>query len=1611
MKTTPKRRSADGKVDIITQIVKAAGKVRKPFASAENQGDFLRRYYKNVAVEDLRLQKPRQLASAALGHIAFGRSRRADSHCLRVYNPALETDGWESTHTIIEMVNDDMPFLVDSIGLAIERAGLGLHLTIHPLLRVRRSKAGTLTAIEVSDSDKNQVESYIRCEIDRISFKSTFDRLTREIETTLSDVRASVRDWEEMRDKMRDCARQIDASDLPIDPTLGSESSHFLDWMADNHFTFLGYQEYSLSRAGKDLALTPIKDTGLGLLAENRHQASKVTLTAAMKRHAVSKDILIITKANSRATVHRSSYLDYIGVKTFDAKGKAIGERRFLGLFTSLAYSESPRNIPLLRLKVHRIVQRSGLEPSSHRGKALAHVLDNFPRDELLQSSVQDLARTTTAILNLQDRRQVRLFIRRDTFRRFYSCLVYVPRDKYNTRVRLRIEEILTQAFEGTTADSTVEISDSSLARLHTIVRATPGSSPKISIARTESAIREAVVTWQDRLRDELVAQLGEEDGLDFHLRYSEGFPLAYEEDVTPTAAARDVARIHALAVGNAEDAKQYFLERAPGNNRNFSFKIITIGDPLALSDALPVLENLGVRVLNERPYGLRFKDGLKFWLQDFELHADDTERLDAQDLDRRFSNCFKEVVTGVVENDGLNGLVVTAGLASRQISLIRTFARYLLQLGLPFSQQYMESVLAVHKRFVEAFMDAFRIRFDPEISAAKRKSQMPASMNKLNRRIQNATTLDEDRILRAFYGALSASVRTNFYRYDEYGSSREVIAIKLMPRDLDEAPRPRPKFEIFIYSPSVEGVHLRAGDVARGGIRWSDRREDFRTEVLGLMKAQTVKNTVIVPTGSKGGFVAKNLPMADRASTQQEVIRCYKAFIGGLLDLTDNLRGEEVSPPPATIRHDNDDPYLVVAADKGTAAFSDIANSISEDREFWLDDAFASGGSAGYDHKKMGITARGAWEAVRRHFRELGINSQTDPFTVIGIGDMAGDVFGNGMLLSRTIRLVAAFNHMHIFLDPNPDAARSFKERQRLFRKPGSSWEDYDKQLISQGGGVFSRSAKTISLSKEMRELLGTDAKSLSPLQLINRILKCPADLLWNGGIGTYAKADSESHAEAGDRTNDDLRVNASELRVRVIGEGGNLGLTQAARIQFAIGGGKINTDFIDNSAGVDSSDREVNIKILLGMVAATTKFSRVQRNKLLAEMTDSVAELVLRNNYLQTLSISMVEYRAAERLQEYTNFIRSLENSGQLNRALEGLPNEEEIKQRRRLHQGLTRPELAVLLSYAKIDLYDSLAGRSIVHQNYHVQELSAYFPPPLPRRYRDLLTEHRLSNEILATMITNSIVNRMGPVFVRRIRNDTGASAVTVARVYAIVRQITDARTLWQSVEDLDNKIDASHQYEMMFEISRRLRHACYWMIKQKSADLVIDKTIAELEPGLKKLYRALPGLLSGTVSERLTASYEHYLELGAPEKLARQMSTLVYTTTLLDIIEIGGSKETGLKLAGGLYFELGRKLSLDWLKQSVDVLKADGQWQALARSALRDSIHDTQRQICRHLLGGARAKTPTDIVHNWISDSRNGVTEYQSLIAEVRRTGDADYATLSVAIDKLRQLAAH
>jgi glutamate dehydrogenase len=1601
------RRASDISNTVIDEIT-AARPNSKHLRSRAKVNFFLSRYFANVPVDDMIGKSPKIMGQAAISHLEFANMRKPGEVRLRIYNPTEKQDGYDSRFTILEMVNDNMPFLVDSVSAAITHQELAVHMTIHPVLRVLRDANGKLLDILERDATDGQTESYIRLAVDREPDTHHLKILEQEILKVLSDVRSAVRDWPAMRGKMLEASAALGKDTQGADADLLEESAALLRWMADDHFTFLGYREYRLHRKGQRQFLRPVKGSGLGVLTKDERGGRAIELSKEMRRITHSRDWLIMTKANSRSTVHRPSYLDYIGVKVFDSKGNAIGEKRFLGLFTSVTYSESPRNIPLLRLKVKRVLDRSELDPSGHRGKALLHILDSFPRDELFQSSVKDLVRTTTGILNLQDRRRVKFFLRRDAFRRFFSCIVYVPREKYTTAVRQRIEDILQRSFLGLSVDSSVQISDSPLARLHTIVRTGLAERPRISIREIEEKIADAVVTWRDKLRDELSNRYGEAEGLSLYREYGQSFTLAYEGDTPPTIACLDIKRIDGLVKGEHDNS--LLLHSPPGATPDqLNFRTFAADEPLLLSRVLPILEDMGTFVHSERPYKLTLRSGQRFWIQDFELHFSGADGLDLESAARRFQESFKRAWSGVIENDGFDRLILAADLDWQQTALIRCYAKYLLQLGLPFSQKYMEEVLLMHAALAKSLVQQFELQFDPALGKKAREDALEICLAGISRKVARASSVDEDRILTAFAGAISATMRSNYYQREENGDLKPCVAIKLDPGKIPEAPKPRPKFEIFVYSPRVEGVHLRGGDIARGGIRWSDRREDFRTEVLGLMKAQVVKNTVIVPTGAKGGFVPKRMPKGDRDAVVAEAIACYKIFICGLLDLTDNVIDGKVVPPARVVRRDGDDPYLVVAADKGTATFSDIANGLSAKYGFWLDDAFASGGSAGYDHKKMAITARGAWEAVKRHFRERGVDVQNDPFTVAGIGDMSGDVFGNGMLLSHKIRLVAAFNHEHIFLDPQPDMEASFNERKRLFELPRSSWSDYNDKLISKGGGIYSRQAKQIKLSREVREMIGADMQTMQPNELIRAILKMPIDLLWNGGIGTYVKASTESHIDVGDRSNDSVRVNANQLCCKVIGEGGNLGLTQRGRIEYSLNGGRLNTDFIDNSAGVDSSDREVNIKILLSDAAKQKGLTRARRNRLLVEMTDDVAAFVLRSNYLQTQAISMMEARARERLDESARLIQNLEKSGLLDRDLEFLPSEVEIEERREKKQGLTRPEIAIILSYAKIDLYNGLAESPQTLEDFLTTDPQRYFPAVLRRRYGDLIPGHRLSREILATLIANNIVNRMGPAFVKRVQLDTGADVVAIARAYVVAREVCSASEIWRTIESLDNQLPATVQQGMMFEVSRILRHACYWLLWRYGDALDIVSAVAQLKPGMESIYARIQSFAPNVTKDRLKMVADENVRQGTPEKLARKMAGLLLTRGGLDIADLANLYKTDITETARMYSMISERLGFIWLNRSVEVLAVQGRWQAIARSNLRDEFYKVRRDLSASLLKNRGKAKPVELFDAWLRENALAVRKLDAVMAEMRLRPETDFAILSVAAQELRRLA--
>jgi glutamate dehydrogenase len=1596
-------------IERIEAVVRRAKPRRLPVPADR----FVAEYYRGVAEEDLSQYQSADLAAAALAHLRFATVRKRGKPVVRVYNTEPGRDGWSSSHTSVEVTCEDMPFLVDSLGMVLTQAGLTIHLMVHPIIAVRRDRAGRLLALadDAKGADKSISESWQHIEIDRISDPQRLRELEKKILRTLEDVGLAVSDWRAMRQRALDIAQEIETNPPPTPVSEAREVAALLRWMEDRNFTFLGYREYRLHRGRAEDMLEAIPDTGLGILHSRRgERATPTRLTGDLRKHAREPELLIITKANSVSTVHRSTYLDYVAVKTFDKAGRATGERRFLGLFTSAVYNRSPKEIPLLRHKIERAVEHFGLDPASHDGKAVMHVLETYPRDELFQTRVPDLIRIARGIVNLYERQRVRVFMRMDAFGRFYSGLIFVPRDRYNTQVRLKIEDVIRKRLHATGIESQVQLSDSALARVHMIVRVPQEKVPVIDVDELEVALADAVRTWGDRLREALLTQRGEQEGVALAERFADAFPAAYEEDVDAATALRDIEQLSQVL--HDQDRLAMRLESGAGNA--IHMRLFRSAAPIALSRALPILENLGCTVLSERPYRITVRGSREIWLQDFEMQRRDGGKIDPQQVSERFTKAFVAIWTDRAENDGFNRLVVAAGLTWRHAMVLRAYCRFILQGGVAFSQSSMEAVLASNSAIAATLSAIFEAQFDPARST-RREAEVARLQKQLAKQLDAVTSADEDRILRRFAGAIAATLRTNYFQvdpgsHDPLQPQKPYLSFKLDSRSITDLPQPRPAFEIFVYSPRVEGVHLRMGAVARGGIRWSDRREDFRTEVLGLMKAQNVKNAVIVPVGAKGGFVPKRLPAnASREDTQREGVECYRTFIRGLLDLTDNIVGSKVVAPPQVVRRDGDDTYLVVAADKGTATFSDIANRIAAEYNFWLGDAFASGGSAGYDHKKMAITARGGWESVKRHFREIGIDTQTQDFTALGVGDMAGDVFGNGMLLSRHIRLLAAFNHQHVFLDPEPDAAASFAERQRLFNLPRSSWDDYNRKVISKGGGIYPRNAKSIKLSPQVQTMLGLSSDTITPTELVRTLLRMPVDLLWNGGIGTYVKATDESHQEVGDRANDAVRVNGKELRCKVIGEGGNLGLSQRGRIEYALNGGRLNTDFIDNSGGVDCSDHEVNIKILLNSLPRQAALTTVKRDKLLVSMTDDVAALVLRDNYLQSQALSMLEARSVTDLLEHVHTIRSLELSGHLDRALEFLPSSEEIDERHKLGRGLTRPELSILLAYAKMALYVLLVDSDVPEDPYLSTELARYFPGVMQERFGRYLRQHRLRREIIATATTNSMVNRMGATFARRTQEDTGANAATVVRAYAIAREAFDMRATWSEVEALDAKINARTQYEMMFETTRLLRFCTYWLIHRHASELQIEQQVTRLRTGLAKLDEALPRVLSGSDMAVFQSRRERYMKAQVPEALSKRMASLAALRSGPDLVDIADQTGLPIESVATVYFKLGTALSLDWIREQIETLAVDGHWQAVARTTLRDNIYDLQRKLCLQLLTESRRQSPATAVETWLAKKNTAVSHIKQTLSEMRALPAMDFATLSVALQAVRGAA--
>ncbi|TGD74788.1 NAD-glutamate dehydrogenase [Mangrovimicrobium sediminis] len=1567
------------------------------------------------SLEDLRGRSVENLYGCLYSILRF--MRRWDSATPRVefFNPGVQSHGWDSANTVMLILCRGIPFITASVRGEINRRNLPIHIVTSSNLAVRRGADGELQAVlghsEECDEDCPE-EALVYFEIARHSHPEKLEELRQTLLEIIHEVELVVDDFAPMSERLEGVAEEV-MQFACVEAAQREEARDFLVWLRQQHMTLLGYEYLEVDNSGPHPVVSVREDSRLGLLRlrSTRGVADLEADLAHMDRPALYRDQLSFSKSRCRSRVHRLSYPDYVGARVFDADGELIGQHRFIGLYTSSVYTMHPRYIPIVRRKVQQVMEMSNTDWAEHETRELSRVLELYPRDELFQSSVQELYSTVNAINRIQERRQTRLFVRSDTHGKFVNCIVYVPRDRYTTELREKIENILSNAFKAEESEFTTLFTESILVRVYFVLRVNPALPLDYDVAQLQEDVVQAALVWEDRLRIRLVEEFGEELGHEYDALLGRGFPAGYRDDFDPRMAVADIRKL--LTLRNGEQLAMSLYRQPEDSDQMLRLRLYHAGSSLPLSDVLPILENLGLRVVSERPYGIRTSDGDAYWVQEFSMLYCLSQEIDLEEVKDEFEDAFARIWFGEAESDSFNRLLIGTRLNWREIALLRAYARYLRQLNFPYSVEYIAETTADHLEITAQVVELFLTRFSPVFDGDDEwRAQREAAVEEtILASLEQVENLGQDRIIRQYVRLIKATLRTNFFQQQADGGLKPYLSLKLRPADIPEVPRPVPMYEIFVYSPRVEGVHLRGGKVARGGLRWSDRLEDFRTEVLGLVKAQQVKNAVIVPVGAKGGFVARLL-RADmsRDEVQAEGIECYKLFIRGLLDLTDNRGDVAIVRPPYVVAKDDDDPYLVVAADKGTASFSDIANGISAEYDFWLGDAFASGGSAGYDHKKMGITARGAWVSVQRHFREMDFDVQSTDFSVVGIGDMSGDVFGNGMLMSPHIRLLAAFNHLHIFIDPEPDPIASYAERQRLFDLPRSSWTDYDRELISTGGGVFARSAKSITITPEMASRFGISAAQLTPNELISHLLRAEVDLLWNGGIGTYVKGSGESHLAVGDKTNDALRVDGRDLRCKVVGEGGNLGLTQLGRVEYALAGGRINTDFIDNAGGVDCSDHEVNIKILLNAVVARGDLTQKQRNQLLEEMTDAVSALVLHNNYRQAQAISLVEMQAEDRFGEYRRFVDLMEQHGRIDRALEFLPSDEELGERRNHGQTFTRPELSTLVSYSKGILKERLMDSDLDSDPHLADLVKTAFPERLVREYGDEVRSHRLHREIMATQLANDIVNRMGLNFVVRQSRATGASHADVARAYIAVLEAYNLRELWDWIELLDLKVSTAVQMDMMLSLLRLVRRATRWILRNRRHELQPTALVTEFRSGLAQLADAFPRMLRGRAAAQYEEILARYLEAGVGQELAQRVAGTHQAYTALGIIQAAVEHDAQLEDMARLYFYIGEYLELDWFSTQILASVVDNEWQALARDTYLEDLEWQQRSLA---VSALRYLEPDgDIercIENWSAQQEVLLERWRGMLAELHANDTPDFSMFAVANRELLDLA--
>ncbi len=1589
----------------IARILKAAGNL------STNESDFVRAFFTHAPLADLQLLDPKEAYQIAADAFRFAEKRKAAETQISITTSTRKNTRYGLT---VRVLGDDMPFLVDSLSMLMPKLGIKPELLLHPIFAVTRDGKGTLKQAAAADdaqTDRTH-ESLIVLFARGLPDGLDAAALEARIRAVLQKVRLAVSDWKRMSKAALSLAEPFETR-LPGIPNAEAwEIGDFMRWLADKNFVFLGMADYDIDKRTDGEQLTRLSSSSLGLYTlpatdsiDDGACPIEYRLTPATAR------FIEITKSSEPCEVHRSVPMDMIAVKRFDSMGAIVGETRILGLFTSNVYYQTTDGIPIIRRKVARVLERAGFDPVSHNGKSLKAIVEFLPRDELFQLSEESLFTLGMGILSLESRPKVRVFTRIDAYERYASCIVYVPRERFSTTVREQIERVLARAYSGHVLTFYTQVSDSPLARVNILIATTPGNVPSPDIEALEHEITELTRAWTDALRTASISQLGEAEGEATALAYASAFDSAYITAHTGQGAIADIRRIRE-ALGGDGLALELFMRPVEAGDIHLKCYTADIGS--TLSDMVPVLENMGTKLVEVRPYLVRPKDGKPVLIRDFVLRLPQGYTLDIDSNKARLEAAIGSIWRGQFADDGLNGLLFKTSLTARDIDILRVFSRYMRQINFAYGQMVIWRTLNTHAALAEQLMAYFHARFAPGIKS--RETAMEKAKATILEGLESVDSLAEDRIIRRILELMEAAVRTNAFQPDETGKPKSYISVKFLSRTIPELPLPKPYAEIYVYSTLTEGIHLRGDTVARGGLRWSDRPEDFRTEVLGLMKAQMVKNAVIVPSGSKGGFVVKR-PPEDRGQLQEEAIRCYKTFLSGLLDLTDNIVGAKIMPPRDLVRHDGDDPYLVVAADKGTASFSDIANGVSAAYGFWLGDAFASGGSAGYDHKEMAITARGGWISVVRHFREMGRDITKESFTAVGIGDMSGDVFGNGMLLSNTMKLVAAFNHRHIFLDPSPNPAASFTERKRLFELPRSGWSDYDAALISKGGGVFERSVKSIALTKEVQQLLAIDVKSASPDELIQLILKAPVDLLWNGGIGTYVKSETETHDDVGDRTNNAVRINGGSLRCRIVGEGGNLGFTQLGRIEFARtwngdvamwggqNGGRINTDAIDNSAGVDCSDHEVNIKIALGRTIEDGRLTIERRNTLLKSMEEEVAHLVLEDNRLQTLALTIAESQSLALPDMLERLMQYLERQGLLNREVEFLPSSKRMLEIKAQHLTITRPELAVMMAYSKLLLTRDLKSSADLDDGYFTSDLMSYFPKPMQENYAADINAHRLRREIVATVLTNQIVNRLGLVFVYRLMEETGATANAVANAFVFVRDAYGIAPLWSALDALDAKGgDARLIIDQFKTIAHFVENRVRWVLCNLPQPLALASSVTAHKTLIDTLRSEWKNILAPDHAERIRHAIENDA-YGLPASLAESMALLELLADAGDIILASGKKYTLDKVAS-IHYAIESALQLDALKSRVRMIQVASDTERDAVNKALSDIESAHRYVLTHVL--ATYGTKPDSLSNWMRDHDEPYKRYQRVLARYDAV-EFSLATLYLTMGELEKLA--